>query len=336
MNYNDYSDEELNQKLLEAYQTPELPDTTPSLGQGIAMGFAGLGDAISSAYGGQKTNFLGSTMGSIEAGNKQERERILEGAKSKKDLVKAALENKRKERENQATADYRDKALGIKQKELMARIEANKIASEMKNAQRAQADAFRLSERDYKRMVDQRNYDEKIATKQEAKKKSINEIEQRRRDIEDNLSTLEKMIKNKGTYETFGSHNQDMERLTDQIATDMAKLMDPESVARPGEVELVKRGLVQPGFKNTNNTALDVLKNFRGEVNRRVGNAYEIRGLSNPGPSQQKYAEKSNSPSVINEAQASGGFPRYVRKDGKRALIYNTQELSEALDEGWK
>lgn len=130
----------------------------------------------------------------------------------------------------------------------------------------------------------QRDLDRKFKEDQQTQKKqqSMNEIEDRRQNINAALDELDTMIAEKGTYEMFGSHNQDMDRLVDQIATDMAKLMDPNSVARPNEVELVKRGLIQPGFKNRNVTARDILKNFKNEVARRADSAYQIRGIERP------------------------------------------------------
>jgi len=160
----------------------------------------------------------------------------------------------------------------------------------------------------------------KQATRDEKKKSMLNEVEDRRTNIEDNVSILEKMINDKGTYEVFGSHNADMGRLVDQIATDMAKLTDPNSVARPSEVEMFKTGLVKPGVEMKNSTALDILKNFRGEVNSRADNAYRIRGLDNPG----------------SQADKAGGFPKTVTNEaGETASVSNQQEADEAKSEGY-
>lgn len=124
---------------------------------------------------------------------------------------------------------------------------------------------------------------DKQAVRDEKKNLAVNEIQSRANDIESNLRELEAMIGANGTWEMFGSHNQDLDRKVDQIATDMAKLQDPNSVARPGEVELVKKNLIKSGFKNKNSTALDILKNFRNEVNSRVANAYQVRGMTPQG-----------------------------------------------------
>lgn len=123
---------------------------------------------------------------------------------------------------------------------------------------------------------------EKAKLSEEKKNAVLKDVSQRQQDINDNLNDLEKMIDEYGTFEVFGSHNQDLDRKVDQIATDMAKLMDPNSVARPNEVELVKQGLVRSGFQNMNATAQEIIKNFKNEVNRRAQTAYEIRGLEAP------------------------------------------------------
>ena len=152
--------------------------------------------------------------------------------------------------------------------------------------------------------------EEKQGVRDEKKKNTLVEVEDRRTNIEDNVSKLEKMINDKGTYEAFGSHNADMERLVDQIATDMAKLTDPNSVARPSEVDMFKKGLVQPGVGMRNSTALDILKNFRGEVNSRTQNAYKIRGLDNPGSQSDKAGAKEETKVVdgVTYRKITGGW----------------------------
>lgn len=149
----------------------------------------------------------------------------------------------------------------------------------------------------------------KQAEKLDKKKQAMNEIEDRRQNINANLSTLKSMISDNGTWELMGSHNQDMDRLTEQIATDMAKLMDPSSVARPQEVEAIKRTLVKPGFSNKNSTAESVLSNFEKEINTRADSAYKIRGLEAP----------TGRPQAIEGAQPTGTDPKiesFMQKNG--------------------
>lgn len=123
---------------------------------------------------------------------------------------------------------------------------------------------------------------EKKRTADEKKNVTLREVQERANNIDANLNAIETMVGEDGTWEMFGSHNQDLDRKIDQVATDMAKLMDPDSVARPAEVDLIKRGLISPGFKNKNSTAIQIIKNFRDEMKGRVDTAYRVRGLSAP------------------------------------------------------
>ncbi len=102
----------------------------------------------------------------------------------------------------------------------------------------------------------------------------------RKENIKQNITAVQNMIKKAGTYELLGSHNQDLDRRIDQIATDMAKLQDPNSVARPGEVELVKRTLAGPGVFKRDSTAQSVMKNFSKEVDKRADTLLRQHGLS--------------------------------------------------------
>jgi len=190
---------------------------------------------------------------------------------------------------------------------------------QVKQARLSRQDA--ASERDFARqssaheksLVRDEKKNEKQLASDEKKKATTNEIEQRRTNIKDNLALLQSQIDENGTWEAFGSHNQDMERRLDQIATDMSKLMDPNSVARPGEVELVKQGLIKAGFKNSNATAKKLLQNFEKEVDDRAANAYSIRGIDNPG-----YA-KAAPPAMNSDDAAKTRQERIAALQTKRA-----------------
>lgn len=132
--------------------------------------------------------------------------------------------------------------------------------------------------------------------------KTIKEVEERKKNIHTATLQLQKLIKDAGTFDIFGSHNDDIDRLADQIATDMAKLQDPNSVARPGEVEMVKKTLANPGIFQQDKTAMDKLEHFKADVERRANNALEARGI-------QRF--KSKEPQV----KYSGGKP-YRKVDG--------------------
>lgn len=108
----------------------------------------------------------------------------------------------------------------------------------------------------------------------------IKEVNSRKSTIDSNVDKAINMIQKKGTYEAVGPHNDNLDRIMDQVAVDMAKLQDPNSVARPGEVELVKQGLVKSGIFQQNKTAISKLKAFKKEVEERARVAHESRGLT--------------------------------------------------------
>lgn len=119
---------------------------------------------------------------------------------------------------------------------------------------------------------------ERVQKKQDA----VTEIESRRQTVNQNIEQLKKMIKEGGTYEAFGPHNEIMDSIVNDIATDMAKLKDPSSAARPGEVELEKASIIKSGMLQRNSTAMAKLDALEQRLNDRVANAYSVRGLPVP------------------------------------------------------
>lgn len=161
--------------------------------------------------------------------------------------------------------------------------------------------------------------DEKSLLSKEKKMASLNEVEDRRRNIEDNLDLVEAMIKDKGTYEVLGSHNADLDRRIDMIATDMAKLADPSSVARPSEVEMFKKGLVSSGLGTKNSTALDLIKNFRSEVNQRAENAYQVRGLGDLVKSTRERPQQNAQDNSNKTPEQLGALAELERRKASKA-----------------
>ena len=176
---------------------------------------------------------------------------------------------------------------------------------------------------------DERTYKEGIREQDKADKKraALVEVDDRTANITQNLDKLTAMIEDNGTWEAFGSHNQDMDRLVDAVATDMAKLADPSSVARPSEVDAVKKNLIQSGFKNSNETALQLIKNFRAEVETRADTAYKVRGLE-PKPRPSAPPPPGTKPGNI-EVQGV----RRKTSDGRTALFDpDTKEFIRYVD----
>lgn len=106
------------------------------------------------------------------------------------------------------------------------------------------------------------------------------EVQSRKTEMLTNIDKLQSMIEGKGTYELFGSHNADLDRLLDNLATDHAKLADPSSIARPSEVDQAKRSLPKAGsLTEKNSTALSMLKKFREETEHRANTRLKLYGL---------------------------------------------------------
>lgn len=190
-----------------------------------------------------------------------EADRLSTEAKEKASAEAKARAQREQERHNLATeAGSRDEAA--------ARREEARALREIARSQKIEDRTFAVDEK---------------------KKNAVLEVEGFRSNIQDNIKNLKKQIEETGTFELTGPEGANMERWITGIATDLAKLADPGSVAREGEVALQKKGLFETGFgalKTRNATAQQVLDALAKEVDKRVDNAYRIRGLKAPGEQQ--------------------------------------------------
>lgn len=151
-----------------------------------------------------------------------------------------------------------------------ARRDAAALARESRASEREERANLKREEEDKKRL--------------DKRKLITEEVEDRSRNITDSINLLQDKIGEVGTFELTGPEEENMKRLVDTIATDMAKLSDPGSVARPGEVELWRKNLAKvgglQGLGMTNQTAKDILESFKGEVEKRRQHAYKVRGVT--------------------------------------------------------
>lgn len=160
---------------------------------------------------------------------------------------------------------------------------------------------------------------EKIEEKKQKQGQAMLEVADRYKNIKSSVRDLNKLVEDYGTYEAFGPENKKMEQHITSIATDMAKLVDPQSVARESEVETFKKMLFEPGFWQRQSTVKGTIDNFEKMVDERLENAYTIRGLQKPAA-----LEGLNSK-----------FPMKLKKGNQEATVSNEQELKEAKEEGW-
>jgi hypothetical protein len=119
----------------------------------------------------------------------------------------------------------------------------------------------------------------------EKKRQQVLEVENFTSNIDRNIDAIKAQIDKTGTFELTGPEGAVMDRRLTEIATDLAKLADPGSVARSDEVKLMRQGLVDSGFlglATRNETAKAVLDALKGDVMQRRSAAYLARGLEMP------------------------------------------------------
>ena len=175
-----------------------------------------------------------------------------------------------------------------------AKAEAAETARQQQRTERNEDRAFDRSERAKDRAADLEARTEatretarinREATGEQDRAKQAREIESFAQEIEANIDLLDQQIggpDGTGTFEMFGSADADMERRLNNIAVGLAKLADPGSVAREGEVSLARKGLFTPGLGVRNETARQVLQNLKAELAGRRERAYAVRGITPP------------------------------------------------------
>ncbi len=169
--------------------------------------------------------------------------------------------------------------------------------------------------------------EEKQIQKQEKDLKSLKEIETRKRSIEDNVERAKGIISEYGTFEMTGPQSEELNSIIDEISVDMAKLQDPESVARPNEVALVRKNLVPEGIAGklgmSNETAIKLLDKFKSRVDERAKNAYQVRGIKAPTGEESVKPNQSKQEQPAKKA-AAGDIVTVKGKDYRVAEDGNT------------
>jgi len=187
-----------------------------------------------------------------------------------------------------------------------ANRENQRYIASLLNSQKEKTAKNRLD--DKKELADYR-HELALELKNDSKKikdqELLEEVENRRQEIGNNLNDLDKMVEEDGTYELFGPHNEILNGKLNAVATDTAKLFDPKSVARPSEVDQALKSLFQASpVKLSNDTARAIIKKYKEDIDRRAGTAYKVRGLQDPGVSQ-----------------AANGKPKSIIQNGHRYIL---------------
>jgi hypothetical protein len=119
------------------------------------------------------------------------------------------------------------------------------------------------------------------AAEKKKQREQMVEIRDRSNNIQRNLAELEKLIDEEGTYNVVGAHNKKLTSKIYQIAVDTAKLVDPSSVAREGEVASAQKYMLfEPSPFIRNSTAKELIEEFQRSAAARLKSAYEVRGIT--------------------------------------------------------
>lgn len=118
----------------------------------------------------------------------------------------------------------------------------------------------------------------------------VDEATYRKQNLQTNALRLKQLIDGKdekgndvgvGTFEMFGPEGTEMDSLIYQMAVDYAKLVDPTSVAREGEVESAKKYMLPirswGGLGYSNKTAQKIIDRYLGSLDDRMRNTQSAR-----------------------------------------------------------
>jgi len=180
----------------------------------------------------------------------------------------------------QAKPKPKGRGLSAEEKARQQAMAAAKLAKAQADAERARADA----EKAKNDLANPKS--PKVDAATEKKRQQVLEVDNYVENIKRNIRDVKAQIEKTGTFELVGPEGLVMKRKLNEIATDMAKLADPGSVAREGEVALQASTLLPQGDLGKiimrPATAQQVLDALNDDIEARRVTAYKIRGLDLP------------------------------------------------------
>lgn len=163
---------------------------------------------------------------------------------------------------------------------------------------------------------------EKVAEAEKANRKIVGESGYRTDQLKMELGELKELVENNGTIEVSGPAGAEMDKKLYNIAIDYAKLVDPESIAREGEVAAAQKymlpirdkiidlpkwmggGVIPKGSGISNSTALSLIDKLSEDVDTRAKN-FASNKASNKGlPELVSQKKKTEAPPLSPEALA--------------------------------
>ena len=210
------------------------------------------------------------------------------------------------------------KNAGVNLGTLLATIEAG-------NARRDAASLARTLKSDEKETARQFKAEEEEKKRTDKRKLVTEEIEARKRTIEDNIKRARDLVEKYGTVEATGPQAELLQGMLDEIAVDTAKLQDPDSVARPAEVQLVRSSLIPEDtlgrMTMTNKTATSILDEFEKRIQERAATGYKVRGIEQPTDRKSSGNNNSGKTVVSKQYSPSRDKTKLVYSDGTEELV---------------
>lgn len=326
----EYSDEKRTQIL----------NKKPSTGNLIAQGFAGLGDAITSAYGRSPTKALST----IQAGNEAAREKVLAGFdENRSNRVKEYLMNKQDRERSEDRAFEREKFNAT----LEEKEQARKDAAAERQLRREEMRASRKEKLDQKAEQDF----EKNIQKLQDKLEGAQAMDQALKGVEASLGFKLDEADTKGGNLTVGGKEKDLPGVNvpglgrvsayssgaRDLAKSVARVFNVELKDRSGaavtnpEMERMKTEFASGKF-NTEPELIQAMKEYKGMMNAEL-----VR------------REAAFKPEVLSEYERRGGVtsrtsagaskpegPKMYRVKAPNGRVFNVPEkdLKGALDAG--
>jgi hypothetical protein len=149
--------------------------------------------------------------------------------------------------------------------------EARRVREETRLANIAENDRIRKEKRE-------QQISDRLSTLQSDVEKKEVDFDMRKTNLDESVNRLKQLINDKGTVAVFGPEGSEMDSIAYDLAIDYAKLVDPTSVAREGEVKAAQKYLIPiresfMGVKGAgvrNSTAIETLNRFQSMIDRRA------------------------------------------------------------------
>lgn len=184
-----------------------------------------------------------------------------------------------------------------------------------------------------------------------ASEKNQKELDYRYVSLKNNAAKLKDLVQENGTMALTGPKGAEMDSIIYQMAVDYAKMVDPASVAREGEVSAAQKymlpfrqGILDQALTK-NSTALKMIDNYSQSLDERLAaNQAAQKGDRNALTYKPKDMSGSSEGTAFAATPASMGSKQImpapqdkvmvINKEGKPGLIPKAN-LQKALDQGY-